>query len=104
VVLVNENTASASEIVAGALQDYGRATLVGVTTFGKGSVQSVEELSTGSAIKFTTARYLTPSGRSIHKSGLEPDVVVEMDLQDQADPETDVQLQRAIEIISAEID
>ena len=99
VVLVNENSASASEIVAGALQDYERAALVGVTTFGKGSVQTVEPLSTGDAVKFTTAHYLTPLGRSINKVGVEPDEVVEMSPKDQAEREDDVQLQKAIEML-----
>ncbi len=69
VVLVNENSASASEIAAGALQDYGRAELVGTKTFGKGSVQTIENLSFGGAIKFTTAHYLTPKGRAINGKG-----------------------------------
>jgi carboxyl-terminal processing protease len=76
VVLVNGASASASEIVAGALQDHGRGRLVGETTYGKGSVQTVMPLGEGSAIKLTTSRYLTPSGRSINGSGIEPDVVV----------------------------
>jgi carboxyl-terminal processing protease len=76
VVLVNKASASASEIVAGALQDHGRARLVGETTYGKGSVQTVMPLGEGTAIKLTTSRYLTPSGRSINGSGIEPDVVV----------------------------
>ncbi|GAB4280810.1 MAG: S41 family peptidase [Coriobacteriia bacterium] len=103
VVLVNENSASAAEIVAGALQDHGRAKLVGETTFGKGSVQTVEELSNGGAVKITTAHYLTPSGRSIHKVGLTPDVRVEMKPADQRDRDTDVQLSRAIEVLRGEM-
>jgi carboxyl-terminal processing protease len=79
VVLVNSASASASEIVAGALQDHARARLVGEKTYGKGSVQTVMPLGEGSAIKLTTSRYLTPSGRSINGSGIEPDVVVHSD-------------------------
>ncbi len=76
VVLVNGASASASEIVAGALKDHGRARIVGETTYGKGSVQTVMPLGGGTAIKLTTSRYLTPSGRSINGSGIVPDVVV----------------------------
>jgi C-terminal processing protease CtpA/Prc len=79
VVLVNSQSASASEIVAGALQDHARARIVGEKTYGKGSVQTVMPLGEGSAIKLTTSRYLTPSGRSINGSGIEPDVVVRND-------------------------
>ena len=74
-VLTDPNTASASEIVSGALQDYGRATLVGETTFGKGLVQSIEPLSNGGALKATTAIYLTPKGRDINHQGIVPDLV-----------------------------
>lgn len=77
VVLVNSGTASASEIVAGALQDHKRAVVVGVKTFGKGSVQSVLPLGNQGGIKLTTARYYTPNGRSIQATGITPDVVVE---------------------------
>jgi carboxyl-terminal processing protease len=79
IVLVNSASASASEIVAGALQDHGRAQLVGEKTYGKGSVQTVMPLGEGSAIKLTTSRYLTPSGRSINGKGIEPNVHVEND-------------------------
>ena len=76
IVLVNGGSASAAEIVAGALQDHSRARIVGERTYGKGSVQTVMPLGEGTAIKLTTSRYLTPSGRSINGSGIEPDVVV----------------------------
>jgi carboxyl-terminal processing protease len=77
IVLVNSGSASASEIVAGALQDHRRARLVGSQTYGKGSVQTVMPLSDGHAIKLTTSRYFTPSGTSIHQRGIKPDVAVE---------------------------
>jgi carboxyl-terminal processing protease len=77
VILVNGSTASAAEIVAGALRDHNRAVVVGTRTFGKGSVQNIIELPDGSALKLTVARYYTPSGRSIQAHGIEPDVVVE---------------------------
>lgn len=76
VVLVNEGTASASEIVAGALQDHGRAVVMGTSTFGKGSVQTILPLNNEKAIKLTTARYFTPNGRSIQAEGIEPDIWV----------------------------
>jgi carboxyl-terminal processing protease len=80
IVLINGGSASASEIVAGALQDHKRATVVGTRSFGKGSVQTIIPLGSNGAIRLTTARYYTPSGRSIQAKGIEPDIVVEQEL------------------------
>ena len=77
IILVNAGTASGSEIVAGALQDYGLAVLLGTRTFGKGSVQTVVPISNDTAIKLTTARYYTPSDRSIQAEGIEPDIALD---------------------------
>ncbi len=77
IVLVNQGSASASEIVSGALQDHNRAIIVGTQTFGKGSVQTILPLSNGTAVKLTTARYFTPSGRSIQAEGIKPDILLE---------------------------
>jgi len=104
IVLVNEGSASASEIVAGALQDHGRAAVLGTATFGKGLVQTVMPLSKGRAIKLTTSRYFTPSGESIHETGITPDVFVEdtpgfpdLSLTGTIDREQDAQLVAALE-------
>ncbi len=105
VVLINENSASASEIVSGCLQDYETAQLVGTTSFGKGIVQYVIGLDDGSAIKLTAAKYYTPEGRNIHGTGLEPDVVVEETAADEGESEAaaDSQLDKAVEILMSEI-
>ena len=104
VVLVNAGSASAAEIVAGALQDHHRAVVIGTRTFGKGLVQTVMPLSRGRAIKLTTSRYYTPSGDSIHETGIAPDVFIEgsaaqpgYDLADALDRESDQQLLEAID-------
>jgi carboxyl-terminal processing protease len=98
VVLVNEWTASASEMVAGAVQDYGRGTLVGVLTYGKGSVQNWVPLSNGGMVRVTIAQWLTPNGRTIHEIGLTPDVVVEMSLEDY-EAGLDPQLDAAVNLL-----
>jgi carboxyl-terminal processing protease len=101
VLLVDDMSASAAEIVTGAMKDYGRATIVGVTTYGKGSVQSVIPLDNGGAVKLTIAHYLTPLSKVIDKVGVTPDVVVKMDPQLQASADTDTQLKRALEVVRA---
>ncbi len=77
IVLINEGSASASEIVAGALQDNKRAKVLGTKSYGKASVQTIQEFSDGTALKLTTARYFTPNGRDIHTEGIEPDIIIE---------------------------
>ncbi|MEA3338053.1 MAG: S41 family peptidase [Chloroflexota bacterium] len=98
VVLVNEASASASEILAGAIQDTSRGVLAGETTFGKGSVQVPHELSDGSMLSVTTARWFTPADQQIHGAGLVPDIQVERSLEDRAE-DRDPQLEKAIEYL-----
>jgi carboxyl-terminal processing protease len=102
-VLVNEGSASASEILTGAIQDSNSGTIIGTTTFGKGLVQSVMPLNDGTGFKLTTSQYFTPNGRYIHDVGIEPDISIELpesyfELEDPSD-EDDVQLQKAIEVL-----
>ena len=116
-ILVNDSSASAAEIVAGCLQDYKRAALIGEKTFGKGSVQSVIPLSQKSAVRLTTAKYYTPSEKVIHENGIEPDITVDISTKNTnalyyqslaypgiVEPKVkgaikDIQLERAIEIL-----
>lgn len=100
VVLVDENSASASELVAGALQDRGRATIVGEVTFGKGTVQTWRELVNGGGVRLTIARWLTPDGHWIHEQGVTPDVLVEWTPEDHtANPDADPQLDAAVQFL-----
>lgn len=103
-VLVNESSASASEIFAGAVQDHEVGVIVGTTTYGKGVVQSIQPLSDGSAVKLTISRYYTPKGHTIHEKGITPDVEVKLDNsllnQSEISHEEDNQLQAALQALS----
>jgi len=101
IILVNQGSASASEILAGALQDYNQATILGEQTFGKGSVQELETLSDKSALKLTVAYWYTPLGRSINEEGIIPDIEVEQTEEDYLQ-ERDPQLDRALLILGGE--
>ncbi|MBU0722519.1 S41 family peptidase [Patescibacteria group bacterium] len=99
VTLVNQGSASASEIVAGALKDNGKAIIVGMKTFGKGSVQTLQELKDGSSIKITVAKWLTPKGYNINEQGITPDVEVDLTLED-FNKNIDPQMNKAVEILN----
>ena len=102
VLLVDEYSASASEIFSGAVKDYGIGTLVGTQTFGKGIVQNVLDLQDGTSIKITVSEYFTPSGENIHGKGITPDVVVEFP-EDISEITSDIQLDKAVEVIKEQI-
>jgi len=107
-VLVNGESASASEVLTGALKDHGLATIVGTKTFGKGIAQGIFPLPDGSALKLTTAYYYVPSGECIHKEGIEPDIVVELDEELETlveiPKEDDNQIRAAVEALLEEIE
>lgn len=107
-ILINENSASAAEIFAGAMQDYEKGTLVGKKSFGKGIVQSILGLGDGTAVKYTVSKYYTPKGRNIHGIGILPDIEVSLDKSKFKDgkytKEEDSQLQKAIEVLSDKLD
>ena len=103
VLLVDGGSASASEIMAGAVKDYGVGTLIGTKTYGKGIVQSVIPFTDGSAVKITTSRYYTPNGNNIHKIGIEPDIEVAFDAEKYQEDETDNQLEAAIDKITEQL-
>ena len=106
-VLINGESASASEILAGAVKDYQYGTLIGTTTFGKGIVQTIFPLEDGDAVKLTTAKYFTPNGNYIHGVGIEPDIELEYEYLDKDatsyDEAYDNQIQKAIEVLKDKI-
>ena len=101
VVLVDEASASASEVIAGAMQDHETATIIGETTFGKGTVQNAPALSNDSCVRITIKRWLTPNGAWIHQQGIQPDIIVEWDPAPADDPEADPQLAEAIRFLES---
>lgn len=108
VLLINEDSASASEILAGAIKDYAYGTLIGTTTFGKGIVQTIFTLQDGDAIKLTTAKYFTPNGKCIHEVGIEPDIELEYEYLNpegtEYERQYDNQILKAIEVLNGEIE
>ena len=102
-VLVNGNSASASEIYAGAIQDHEAGTIVGTQTYGKGVVQQIFDLGDGTSVKLTIAEYFTPKGRSINGEGVTPDLEVEYE-PDEKDPEADNQLEAAAEAVKQAVE
>ena len=101
-VLVNGNSASASEIYSGAIQDYGIGKIVGTQTYGKGVVQQIFDLDDGTAVKLTIAEYFTPKGRSINGKGITPDVKIKYQ-SDEENPDADNQLEKAVETVKAQM-
>ena len=104
VVLVNQYSASASEILTGAIKDYGLGKIVGVTTYGKGIVQRIFDLNDGTAVKLTVSDYYTPNGNNIHGIGIDPDVEIEYDADAYSEDKTDNQLDKAIEVMKDLLD
>ena len=101
VVMMNEYSASAAEIYAGAIQDYGIGKIVGTQSYGKGVVQQIYDLGDGTSLKITIADYYTPKGRNINGKGITPDVEIAYEF-DESDPEADNQLEKAIEVLKSE--
>lgn len=104
VVLINDYSASASEILAGAIKDYNKGTLIGTTTYGKGIVQRINRLEDGTALKLTVSAYYTPSGKNIHGIGIEPDIELEYDYDLAEEEGIDNQVEKAIEVLEGKIE
>ena len=103
VVLVNEYSASASELLTGAIKEYKKGTIIGTTTYGKGIVQRINRLEDGTAVKLTVSAYFTPSGQNIHGTGIEPDIELEYDYEAAEKDGTDNQVEKAIEVLEGKI-